>query len=265
MKKIIFIFTFFVLLTGCSPFQKALKSEDIAVKFDLGTKLYDSEKYSKAIRLFEQIAPSYRGKPQAEKMFYMYAQSFYKTKQYYISAGRFESFVASYPKSDKVEEASFLEAVSFSKASPVYSLDQTETIKGVDKMQDFINQFPNSTFLPEANEIAKNLREKLEKKAYEIAYQYNRINDHKSAIIALDNFLIDFPGTQYKEKALFHKFESTYIVAENSFLNKMQERLSDAKLAYTAFAKNNSTPSLKSKADDMMAKIDKDLQQFSKQ
>lgn len=265
MKKILVIFTFFILFSACSPFQKALKSEDIAVKFELGNKLYEQGKYSKAIRLFEQIAPSYRGKPQAEKMFYMYAQSFYKTKQYYISAGRFESFVASYPKSDKVEEASFLEAVSFSKSSPVYSLDQTETIKGIDKMQDFINQFPNSIYLAEANKIAKVLREKLEKKSYEIAYQYNRINDHKSAIIALEIFLIDFPGSQYKEKALYYKFESSYVVAENSFLNKMQERLSDAKLAYGAFAKYGTTPALKSKADVMLVQVEKDLQQFSKQ
>ena len=265
MRNVIFVFAFLIFLSGCSPFQKALKSEDVAQKFEMATTLYDAGKYSKAIRLFEQLAPSYRGKPQAEKMFYMYAQSFYKTKQYLISSGRFESFIASYPKSEKVEEAAFLEAVSYSKSSPVYSLDQNETIKGIEKMQEFIDQFPSSTYLTEANEIAKALREKLEKKAFEIAYQYNKINDHKAAKVALDNFLIDFPGSKYKEKALFHKFESLYIVSENSYLNKMQERLVDAKLAYAAFAKISQDTKLKAKADDMLAIIDKDLQQFSKQ
>ena len=265
MKNFLYFVIFSIFLAGCSPYQKALKSEDIAVKFDMATDLFEKGKYSKAIRLFEQLAPSYRGKPQAEKMFYMYAMSYYKTKQYLISSGRFESFVASYPKSDKAEEAYFLEAVSYSKSSPVFSLDQNETIKGIEKMQEFIDQFPNSTYLAEANVIAKSLRDKLERKAFEIARNYNNINDHKSAVVALDIFLIDFPGTQYKEKALFYKLDSSFIVAENSFVNKMQERLIDADEAYTAFSKVATTPLLKSKADKMHEQITKDLQQFSKQ
>jgi hypothetical protein len=41
----------------------------VAVKFEIGTKLYEAGKYKKAIRLFRQITPTYRGKelPQAEK------------------------------------------------------------------------------------------------------------------------------------------------------------------------------------------------------
>jgi outer membrane protein assembly factor BamD len=39
------------------------------------------------------MAPVYRGKPQAEKMFYMYAQSYFKTEQYYLAANQFETFV----------------------------------------------------------------------------------------------------------------------------------------------------------------------------
>ena len=264
MKNIISILLLVLLASSCSEYQKVLKNEDVGVKFDYATKLYDAGKYNKAVRLFEQIAPSYRGKPQAEKLFYMYAQAFYKTKQYYISAGRFESFIASYQKSEKVEECSFLEAVSYSKSSPVYSLDQTETNKGIERMQAFIDEYPNSTYLDEANGIAKALREKLEKKSFEIAYEYYKISDHKSSVVALDNFIVDYPGTKYKEKALFYKFDSAYIIAENSFLNKMETRLNDAKLAYQALMKFNPETAYKSKADNMLVQIEKDLKQFSK-
>lgn len=264
MKKIVLFLLILITFSACGDYQKALKSEDVAIKFDMATKLYDEGKYSKAIRLFEQLAPQYRGKPQSEKMFYMYAQSFFKTKQYYISAGRFESFVASYPRSEKAEECAFLEAVSYSKSSPVYSLDQTETNKGIERMQYFIDAYPNSTYLEEANLIAKNLREKLEKKSYEIAYEYYKISDHKSALVALENFIVDYPGTIYKEKALFYKLSSAFIVAENSFENKMEGRLNDAKLAYNALLKHNPETTFKGQADDMLAKIEKDLKQFSK-
>ena len=81
MKKILVLWLVAVALFSCSPYQKALKSEDVAVKFDMATLQYDKGKYNKAIRLFEQIAPSYRGKPQAEKMFYLFSQAYYKTEQ----------------------------------------------------------------------------------------------------------------------------------------------------------------------------------------
>ncbi len=264
MNKFIIIVLIVVGFSSCSEYQKALKSEDLAVKFDASAKQYEKGKYSKAIRLFEQIAPTYRGKPQAEKMFYMFSQSYYKTKQYYLSGYQFESFAAGYPKSDKIEEASYLGAKSYSMLSPVYSLDQTDTDKAIEKLQAFIDTYPNSSYLAEANVVVKALREKLEKKAYENALGYNKISDFKSAIIALDNFIIDYPGTPFKEKALFYKFDSAYQLAINSITTKMQDRLNVAKTAYSNLVKFNANTEYKQKADQMLARIDTDLKQFSK-
>lgn len=194
----------------------------------------------------------------------MYAQSFYKTKQYYSAGYQFESFVSSYPKSEKKEESAYLAAISFSKLSPRYSLDQIDTYKAIDKLQGFINEYPDSQYLSEANVIVKELREKLEKKAFEIARQYNKISDHKAALVVLDNFIIDFPGTPYKEKALYYRFDSAYQLAINSIESKKFERLNVAKTAYLNLMKFNANTEFKSKADDMLAKIETDLKQFSK-
>ena len=263
MKKILSILLLTLILSSCSEYQKALKTEEIGVKYDVATKQYDKGNYTKAIRLFEQIAPTYRGRPQAEKMFYMYAQSYYKTEQYYSAGYQFESFVASYPKSEKVEEASYLGALSYSKQSPRYSLDQIDTYKGIDKLQSFIDTYPTSQYLAEANVIVKELREKLEKKAFETAKQYNTISDHKAALVVLDNFITDFPGTKYKGDALFYKLDSAYKLAINSIESKKLERLSNAKTAYLNLVKYNKDSEFKEKADEMFAKIETDLKQIS--
>jgi len=84
--------------------------------------MYDKGKYDKALRLFEQIAPSFKGKPQAEKLFYMYAQAYYKTKQYYLAGYQFENFSSSYPRSEKQEETSFLGAKCYSKLISIVQL-----------------------------------------------------------------------------------------------------------------------------------------------
>jgi outer membrane protein assembly factor BamD len=264
MKKIISLLLVVVLFASCNEYQKALKNDDVAVKFEMGTKLYEAGKYTKAIRIFEQIAPAYRGKPQAEKLFYMFAQSYYKTKQYYLAGYQFESFVSGYPKSEKVQEAAYLGSKSYSMLSPVYSLDQTETFKAIDKLQAFIDTYPNSEYLGEANKTVKLLTEKIERKVYENAKGYNTILDYKSAIVALDNFITDYPGTPFKEDALFYKFDSAYQLGINSVPSKMEERLNVAKTAYSSLIKFDAETKYKEKANEMLARIEQDLQKFTK-
>lgn len=264
MKKIVSLLLFVILFSSCSEYQKALKNDDVAVKFEMGTKLYDAGSYTKAIRLFEQIAPAYRGKPQAEKLFYMFAQSYYKTKQYYLAGYQFESFVSGYPKSEKVQEAAYLGAKSYSMLSPVFSLDQTDTFKAIDKLQVFIDTYPNSEYLGEANEAVRVLSEKIEKKVYENAKGYNTISDFKSALVALDNFIADYPGTPFKEDALFYKFDSAYQLAINSVPGKMEERLNVALTAHSNLMKFNADTKYKEKATEMLARVEKDLQNFTK-
>jgi outer membrane protein assembly factor BamD len=264
MKKIVSLLVLIVLLASCNEYQKSLKSEDPAVKFEMATKMYEAKKYNKAIRIFEQIASVYRGKPESENLYFMFSQSYFKTKQYYLAGYQFESFVSSFPKSDKVQEASFLAAKSYSMLSPVYSLDQTDTTKAIEKLQTFIDTYPNSVYLAEANEIVKNLNEKLERKVFENAKGYNTISDYKSALVALDNFIADFPGTPFKEEALFYKYDSAYQLGINSVPAKMEERLNVAKVAYANLIKFKADTKYKKQADEMLVRIEKDLEKFIK-
>ncbi len=264
MKKIVSLLVIIVLLASCNEYQKSLKSEDPAVKFEMATKMYEAKKYNKAIRIFEQIASVYRGKPESENLYFMFSQSYFKTKQYYLAGYQFESFVSSFPKSDKVQEASFLAAKSYSMLSPVYSLDQTDTTKAIEKLQTFIDTYPNSVYLAEANEIVKNLNEKLERKVFENAKGYNTISDYKSALVALDNFIADFPGTPFKEEALFYKYDSAYQLGINSVPAKMEERLNVAKVAYANLIKFKADTKYKKQADEMLVRIEKDLEKFIK-
>ena len=104
MKNFIYILTVAFSLNACSEYQRVLKGEDIGDKFKLGTELYDAGKFSKANSIFVQIVPKYRGKPQAQKLMYMYCKTFYETKDYFTANYQMERFVEAYPKSEKVHE-----------------------------------------------------------------------------------------------------------------------------------------------------------------
>ena len=148
--------------------------------------------------------------------------------------------------------------------SPEYSLDQADTNKAIEKLQNFIDTYPNSEYLVEANALMRKMNEKLEKKVFENAKGYNTISDYKSAIVALDNFIADYPGTPFKEEALFYKYDSAYQLGINSVPAKMQERLNVAKVAYANLVKFKADTKYKQKADEMMVRIEKDLQKFTK-
>ncbi len=272
MKKLFYILIIFAVFNSCSEYQKVLKSESIADKFKMGETLYNEGKFSKANRLFAQIVPNYRGKPQAEKLMYLYSNSFYKMKDYYISGYQFERFATSYPKSEKLEEASFLSAKSYYMLSPIYTKDQTETKEAIEKLQEFINLFPESEHLSEANKLVKELDFKLEKKAFSIAKQYNHISDFPASIKSFDNFVFDFPGSTLREEALFYRLDSAYKLAINSREYKKtidgivplkKNRLKTAKEYYASFKKLYANSKFIEDADGMATTLDEELKNYS--
>lgn len=262
------LFFFVVFLTSCSQYQKVLKNEDVKAKYDLAEKLYQKGDYNRANRLFEQIAPQYIGKPQGERVSYFFADSYYKIGSYNLAGYQFERFLKSYPKSDRIQEASFLGAKSYYMLSPRYSLDQTDTDKALDKMQLFINMFPDSEYMTEANRIAKELTQKKEKKAFEIAKQFNTLGEFDyslliSAIAALDNFVSDHPGSIYREDALFYRFEATARMGLNSFDHKKEERFKEARAAYNTLTKYFPTTRFAKQANNLLERIEKESKTLS--
>lgn len=239
-KNKIFIFILLVAIgfSSCSEYQKVLNKGTVEDQYKMATELYESQKYNKAIQLFEKITPSYRGKPQMERIQYMVAQAHYNTKQYSLAAYYFDKFVKNYPKSSKLEEAAYLSAHSYYLASPVYSLDQKDTNEAINALQNFIYKFPESEHTAAANKNIKELTHKLEKKYFEIAKQYYHTEDYISAIAAFDNLLADYLGTSYKEEALYFKFKASYELGINSYILKKESRLKDAIKAHEKFKRN---------------------------
>ena len=280
MKNFFYILITFAVFSSCSEYQKALKADGegaVAEKFKMGEDLYNEGKFAKANNLFAQIVPNYRGKPQAEKLMYLYSKSFFQMKDYYVAGYQFERFVSSYPKSEKLEEAAFSSAKSYYMLSPVYTKDQTETKDAIEKLQEFINLFPDSEYLAEANTMVQELDYKLEKKAYSIAKQYADIapgytKDFNAAIKSFDNFLFNFPGSVLREDALFYRLDSAYKLAMNSveyknsidgLIHIKKNRLETAKEYSDAFKNTFENSKYTEDVNSMAVEIDEELKNYS--
>lgn len=261
MKKSLLLLLIASSLYSCK-FQKLLRSEDVAKKYAAADSLYKIEKYKKALTVMEQIVPVYRGKPQAEPLMFRYANTFYNLEDYYLAGYQFERFVTSYPKSDSVEIAAFRSAHSYYELSPRFSLDQKDTYTALEKLQGFVDQFPNSEYRPQANTMVVELKEKLETKDITVAKQYLKISDFKAAIKAFDNFIIDHPGSKFRVDAFYGRIEANYLLAINSIPSLVEERLEASKKAYDSFLKYFADSARREDADALLADINERLNEL---
>ena len=231
-------------LTGvvsCSEYQELLRKGTLSDKTVAAASYYREGDYKKALRLYQTIAPMYRGKANAERILFLEADTYYNLEDYYFATYKFDKFIAAFPNSTNRLQAQFKSAHALFKLSLRASLDQKQTYEALGKLQSFINDNPDSEFTVEANKCVDILQAKLEKKYYDIAKSYHHRQRYKAAIKAFDNYILDYPGSKYTEQALFYKLESAYILAIYSVDELVVERLKiaqDYKNKYANFAKD---------------------------
>lgn len=221
------LYVILILLTAvsCSKFRKIEKSQDWRVKYDAGLNYYNNKKdYYKASVLFEQIIPIVRGLPEGEKVQFYLAYCQFYDKLYLLSSEQFKTFYETYGRSAMAEEARFMYAYSLYESSPNQNLDQTSSIDAMAAMQQFLNRYPNSKFRDQAVEVINITQVKMEKKGFENAYQYYKMRSYKAAIVALDNFIDNFPDSKYLERAFYLVIVSEYKLAEQSIYAKQLDR-----------------------------------------
>jgi outer membrane protein assembly factor BamD len=183
-----------------SKFEKLKASNDMAKKYREAIRLYNKKDYSKALELFDGLVQRYRGQEQAEDLYYYYAYTNYKLRDYTSARYHFKTFADTYPTSSRAEECRFMAAYCYYLDSPIYSLDQTNTQSAIDALQLFINLYPKSERVTEASKLIQNLRDKLEQKSYENSKLYLTIGDYQAAVISFGNSLRDYPDTKYAEE-----------------------------------------------------------------
>ena len=260
-RTYIILISFFLLLNACTGFQKVLNKGKPEEQYKMAMELYEKGKYNRAIQLFEKAIPFYRGKPQMERIQFTYSMANYKVGNYLISGYHFERFTKNFPRSTKREEAMYLAAHSYYLSAPRYSLDQSDTQKAIDALQHFIDSYPDSDKVDEANRLIRDLERRIEKKDFDIAYQYLHTGKYKAAIVAFDNFLSEHLGTKYKEDVLFYKAKAAYYLALNSVEKKKEERLKKAVKAFERFKRNFPESKYTGQADNMLKKLKSILEQ----
>lgn len=205
------------------------------LKYEAANKYYEAEKYDRAMMLYEELIPLYRGTDRAEKVYHNYTYCNFQLNLLYAASYHFKKFAVTYPLSEHASHMLFMHAYSNYLLSPGPTLDATDTKSAISSLQLFINTYPENELVDSSNVLMDELRGKLEQKSYLNAKQYYKIFKFKAAIIALNNTLLDYPETEHREEITFLILKSNFLLAENSIEKKKLERIDNTIEAYYTF------------------------------
>ena len=223
------------LFSGCNDYRKVLKSSDLEYKYQRAVQYYNDGDYYRALPLIEELHAIYRGTSKAELLSYYQAYCEFQLGDFILASHRFAQFTKTFPTSVFAEECQFMSAYCHYLNSPNASLDQSDTKRAIGEFQLFVNRYPQSGLVDSSNVLIDELRNKLEEKSVDQAELYYRTRNYKSAIIAIQNTLEDFPDTDYREELTWLNLRSAYLLAVNSVESKKEKRLKDAITAYRTF------------------------------
>lgn len=266
-KKAVFI-VFLVVITvlySCSKYQKLLKSTDNEKKYEAAIEFYEKGEFYRALQLFDQLIPVYRGTNKAEKLYYYYADAYFNEGDYIMASYYFKRFASSFPSSELAEDATFMAAYCKYLDSPRFSLDQSTTREAIDEFQLYINRYPFGSRVDEANALIDEMLMKLQKKAYNIANLYFKMEDYRAAIVSYENLLKDYPDTQYKQDILYRIIKSYYEYAIKSIEEKKKERYDAAVKAYLDFVALYPESEYIDEVEKMNERVNDELETFEKE
>ena len=224
-----------VLLSSCGSFNKIVKSTDYEFKYKKAIEYYEDGEYVKAGTLLHEMINIYRGTSRADRVYYFYAKSMIGQKDYLMAGHYFRTLVKEFPTSEHVEEAQYMTGYCSYLISPKARLDQSVTQEAIDALQLYINLYPFNERVDEASRLIDEMQDKLVYKSYLSAKLYFDFENFKAAVIALDNSLIKYPDTQYREELKFMLLKAKYLLAVRSVQTKQEIRLSSALDEYFAF------------------------------
>ncbi|MBL7828960.1 MAG: outer membrane protein assembly factor BamD [Saprospiraceae bacterium] len=224
----LFLFVALFLAASCkSNYEKIRTSGDAELILTKAFDYYEKKNYQRALSLFDLVLNTLRGDARAEKAYYQYAYCHYNTKQYLLAAFYFKNFSNTFTNSQFREETAFMSAYSNYLLSPTFRLDQGNTKTAIEEFQLFVNLFPSSKRVEECNKLIDGLRRKLEEKAFAEGQLYYDLRQYQSAVISFDNLLRDYPESPDVERVRYLIAKSSYLLSENSVIEKKVERFTE--------------------------------------
>ncbi|MCR5003929.1 MAG: outer membrane protein assembly factor BamD [Bacteroidales bacterium] len=213
------------MLSSCrAQFDALLSSNDTDLKYESAFEYFNDGKYGKAAQLFESLSVLMNGTERDDTVQYYWGLSNYMAKDYYTAETNFSKFVETFPRSPFSSEAAFLRIDCLYRQTYRYELDQNPTRTAIQAINQYQVDEKSGVHKDVCDNMLKDLQQRLDKKEYENARLYYKMEDYKAARVAFKNILKDNSDNQYREDILYYTAMSSYKYASLSVQAKQKER-----------------------------------------
>lgn len=214
-----------VALSSCkTQYELLLQSNDADLKYEAAFNYFNEGKFSKAGSLFESLSMLTSGTERDDTVRFYWGLSNYRFKDYYTAETNFDNFLEMYPRSPFASEARYLRLDCLYRSTLRYELDQAPTYKAITDISEYIIEYPDNPHMQTCRDMLLDLNERLDRKAYEGAKLYYKMEDYKASRVAFRNVLKDDAENIYREDILYYIAMSSYKFAQNSISSKQKER-----------------------------------------
>ena len=189
-----------ILLAGCSKKDVHLE-EDLSPRFEKAMGYFDKGKYSRAKDEFDYIIMADPGSKIANESQYYMAESMFQIQEYDEASIAFDRYVRFSPDYSKIEKARYRICECAINLSNSYQREQSQTHRALEQLQMFIEDFPASDLIDDAEDEMLALRLKLAQKDYEVGRMYLKLEEYDSALIYFRLVLNHYYDTSFSDDA----------------------------------------------------------------
>ena len=234
MKKLFILIIVGMFVANCGK-KDVLLEEDLTPRFDKAMEYFEKEKYLRAKDEFDYIITADPGSKIANESQYYKSETLFQMEEYDEASNGFDRYVRFSPDFSKIENARYRICQCAILSANTYQRDQSQTRYALDQLQMFIEDFPQSDLVNEAELAILDLRLKLARKEYEVGRMYLKLEEYESALVYFKSVLNHYYDTPIADDARIG-IVFTHILNENrngavSYFNTQKERfLSSDKL-----------------------------------
>ncbi len=207
-----------------SEYEQVLESNDIDLKYNAAFNYFNAGKYTRSTQLFESLTMLTNGTERHDTVLFYLGLSNYSYQDYYTAETNFDQYLSFYPQGTFAEQADFLRIDCLYRSTLRYELDQTPTYTAITAMGEYLQEHPVGANADIIRHRMEELGERLDRKAFENARLYYKMEDFKAARVALRNVLKEDADNVYREEILYYTAMSSYKYADNSVSSKRKER-----------------------------------------
>ena len=195
MRPLLICISIFLSSCGISnPFDDNIPYK---TRFDDGLAFFEEEKYVKSSQQFNIIVERASHTDLGDDALFFLAESYFLNEDYDLALIEFEKLVSRMGFSPYIEKSRWRICETLMLLSPNFYHDQDSSLKAITQIQEFLDDFPNSEYSKDADNLINELRTRLAEKNMETGKLYIKLKAYDSAMTSYEVVVNEYYDTKF--------------------------------------------------------------------